>query len=173
MNSNATLPTILRFLVLVGLQIFALKQVGNAIGVYFNILIYPLFLLLLPIRSLTTVNILLGFVLGLIIDWSYGSVGVHASAGVFGGFIRNFCISFFAPKGGFSEKIPVASPHHITWQVFLSIAATYFALYLFWYFSVDVFTMVEYITIILKTVTAWILTMLMVWLYTFIANPKQ
>lgn len=173
MNNSTIIANVLRFLGLIAVQVLALKQMGTSIGPYFNIILYPLFLLLLPRGSLTTVNIMLGFILGLLVDFSSGGAGIHAGAGVFGGAIRNYVFKIFAPKGGFSEKIPVVSPVHVTWQVFLSIAAVFFAAYLFWYFALDEFTLVHYVSITLKTVAAWFLSMFFVWLYCLIFTPDK
>jgi hypothetical protein len=173
MSNSTIVANLLRLIGLFCLQVLVFKQVGTAIGLYFNVLIYPLFLLLLPIRSATVVNIFIGFFFGLMIDWSYGGVGLHASAGVFGGFIRNTVIEFFAPKGGFPEKVPIASPRHISMQVFLSIASVFFALYLLWFFTVDELALASYVTIILKTTAAWILSMFFVWMYVLFLDPEQ
>lgn len=149
-----------------------MKQFTLSVGAYFNVLLYPLFILFLPVQLATPYIVLLGFGIGIVVDIFYGSMGVHASTGAFSGLLRNFILLGFAPKGGFSGKEPIYSPYHFGWQQFLQVSAIFFALHLFWYFSVDAFTFVYFGAITLKTMAAWGLTMLFVVLYVAMFNPK-
>lgn len=172
MNNNF-FPNFWRFLGLVAVQVLLLKQLTVSVGEYFNILLYPLFILFLPIQLATPYLVLLGFAIGMTVDFFSGSIGVHASAGAFSGFFRFIIFAAFAPKGGYSGKEPIFSPAHMGWQLFLQVSVLFFLAHLFWYFSVDAFTFVYFGTITLKTISAWILTMIFVWLYTAMFNPKN
>lgn len=171
--NNKFFPNFWRFLGLVAVQVLLLKQLTVSVGEYFNILLYPLFILFLPIQLATPYLVLLGFAVGLMVDLFYPSIGVHASAGAFSGFFRFILFSAFAPKGGYSGKEPIFSPAHMGWQAFLQVSAIFFLAHLFWYFSVDDFTIVYFGTVTLKTMASWILTMIFVWLYTAMFNPKN
>lgn len=59
------------------------------------------FLLFLPISLSTVVLMLLGFLMGISIDFFQNSQGLHASAAVFIGFIRNFWLDRITPQGGY------------------------------------------------------------------------
>ncbi len=170
---NSSINHILRFLGLSMLQVLLLKQVTLSIGSYFNILLYPLFILLLPMQMKPPVLVLLGFLIGMFVDMFYGTPGVHASAGAFGGIIRSVVFMTFGPQGGYQGKEPIFSPANVGWQTFIQGSAMFFILYLFWYFSVDSFTFVYLATISVKTLAAWALTMLFVILYAVMFNPKQ
>lgn len=173
MNSSVLLPSLWRFIVLTLVQVLVLKQVALLGGPYFNILIYPLFILLLPIEIPTAFAVMLGFGIGLAVDVFYNSPGVHASAGAWSAFARSFLLQAFEPKGGFSGKEIVPAPAYFGWPWFVQVAALFFALHLFWYFSVDAFTFVYFGTITLKTLAAWALTMIFVIFYGFLFNPKR
>jgi len=173
MNSS-TLPIIWRFLGLLAVQGLLLKQMGMAVDLtYFNVLLYPLFILLLPLQMPAPYVVLLGALIGGAVDVFYASPGVHASAGAFSGFVRGVVIGMFSPKGGFSSKELIFSPAHVSWPTYLRGAAIFFFLHLFWYFSVDAFTFVYFGSIIGRTAASWGLTMIFVVLYGAMFNPKN
>jgi len=173
MNSNAFFSKLWRFLGLFAAQALFLKQVSLALGSYFNILLYPLFILFLPLQLATPYVVLLGFLIGMSVDFVYGTPGVHASAGAFSGYARSLIFFTFAPKGGYSGKELIFAPAFFGWQIFLQVAALFFVAHLFWYFSVDAFTFVYVGAITLKTLAAWVLTMLFVVLYTALFHPNN
>ena len=78
--NNTTLTHSLRFIFLVFIQVLVFRQmtVGWGDFNYVHVMIYPLFILLLPIRISDPLLIFLGFILGLTIDVFYTSYGVHA-----------------------------------------------------------------------------------------------
>lgn len=172
MNINTLLPSLWRFLGIVAVQVLVFKQMGLA-GTYLTVLMYPLFILLLPIATATPYLVLLGFVVGMTVDAFYGTYGVHASAGAFAGLIRPAMIKAFTPKGANLLKEPIFSPEHVGWQTFLQAAALFFALHIFWYFSVDAFTFVYFGAITLKSAACWALSMIFVVLYVALFNPKE
>lgn len=173
MNSSI-IPSIWRFLGLVAVQTLLLKQLGQAVeATYFNVLLYPLFILFLPLQMPAPFLVLLGFAVGITVDIFYGSPGIHASAGAFSGFARGIVVATFSPKGGFSQKELIFSPYHVSWQTYFRGAALFFFLHLFWYFSVDAFTFVYFGSIAIKTFFSWCLTMVFVVLYTVMFNPKN
>ncbi|MCB0526606.1 MAG: hypothetical protein KDC86_18970, partial [Saprospiraceae bacterium] len=78
MNSSL-IPSIWRFLGLVAVQTLLLKQMGAAVdSIYFNVLLYPLFVLFLPMELSAPIAVLLGFAVGMAVDLPYGTPGVHA-----------------------------------------------------------------------------------------------
>lgn len=172
MNSSTIIPHLVRFIGLVAVQHLLLAPMGQSVGSYFNILIYPLFILLLPLGSSTILLIFMGFLIGIVVDAPL-SWGVHASAGVFSGAVRSGVLRLFAPKGGFSVKDPIFAPKYVGWQVFMQGAAVFFLVHIFWYFSVSYFAPVFALDITLKTLTAWPLSMIAVVLFISMFNPKR
>jgi hypothetical protein len=172
MNNSLLLPNIWRFLGLSLIQLALLKPIDEVLGTPFQIFLWPLFILFLPIELGTPVVILLGFVFGMLVDWLYGTIGVHASAGVFSAYARPFILAIFEPKGGFSGREVIAAPAHLGWPRFLQICGVFFLAHLFWFFSVETFTFYYIGTILLKTAVAWLLTMAFALIYAFLFNPK-
>lgn len=172
---NSVVATnIWRFLLLVALQGLLLKQMGTAVSSeYFNVLLYPLFILFLPLQTPAPVLVLLGFAVGICVDIFYGVPGAHASAGAFSGYIRGLVVNAFAPKGGFTNKEPVFSPIYVGWQTYLQGAAAFFFLHIFWYFSVDAFNFVVFGSIMLKTALSWLITLIFVVLFTLLFHPRN
>jgi hypothetical protein len=167
------IPNILRFLGFLLVQIVVLQQLPRFYGSYFNVLFYPMFILLLPLAMPTSALVALGFLIGIVLDLVVGTPGVHASAGAFSGFVRGLVIATFEPKGGFSGKEIIVSPEHFSTQNYIQISGLFIFLHLFWYFAVEQFTLVYFMTILLKTIAAWILTMIFVVIYGVLFKPRQ
>ncbi len=169
--NNSLLPNIWRYLGLVAVQVLILKQLS--LGAYFSVLLYPLFIFFLPIKLATPYLVLLGFWVGLSVDFFYASLGVHASAGAFSGFARALIFATLGPKGGFSGKEPVFSPTYFGWRSTLSALTVFMLLHIFWYFSVDDFTVVYFTKITIKTIATWFLTMIFVVFYMALFRTKN
>ena len=103
MNSNL-FSNLWRFLLLVAVQVLFLKQVSVNAGAYFNVLLYPLFVLLLPVRLGVPYLVLLGFTVGMTVDYFYVSYGLHASAAAFSGFAGASFSKYSSQKAAFRAK---------------------------------------------------------------------
>jgi len=172
MNTNL-FPNLWRFVLLVAVQVLLLKQVSVTAGAYFNVLLYPLFVLLLPVQLFVPYVVLLGFAVGMTVDYFYVSFGLHASAAAFSGFARSIIFKMVEPKGGFSGKEPVFTPFYFGWPAFTKVAGLFFFTHIFWYFSVDYFTFYYFSDIAWKTLASWVLTMIFVIFFGFLFNPKR
>lgn len=163
-----------RFIFLVLIQILIFKNIDidtNGFS-YFAIFIYPIFILLLPIRTPTVLVVLLGFVIGITIDSFYESLGVHAGASVFSAFIRSQLLHFLEPRGGFEVN---ASPTKASYGInfFFRYAATFMFLHILVYFSLEIFTLVYFNEIFIRTVFSFILSLLFIIVYQYLFNPKE
>lgn len=78
--------------------------------------IYIAFILFLPIETNTLLLMALGFILGLLVDTFYDSLGLHTSALVLVGFVRNFWLMRIAPQGGYDAgEGPTLAANGIQW----------------------------------------------------------
>ena len=68
--SNVVVTHIIRFIAFVLIQVLLLKNLspGGESFNYIHLIIYPLFLILLPLRTPHTVLVFLGFLIGLSVD---------------------------------------------------------------------------------------------------------
>ena len=91
---------LIRFVVLVLIQVLILNNL--LLPGVFNPYIYPLFLLLLPIRMPIWLLLLVGFVAGLTIDLFSNTMGMHAAASVLLCFMRPQVLKLIEPSGGYA-----------------------------------------------------------------------
>lgn len=99
------LRTFLAGLVLLLLQALVLKDV-----VLFEdgfCFAYMLVLLLIPIETSRTLQLAIGFFIGLIMDSFYLTFGVHAAACTMLMFLRPFWLSVMTPSGGYDTGIKI------------------------------------------------------------------
>ncbi len=169
---NSTLFTnAVRLLVLVLLQGLILRRIAME-WPYFHIVLYPLFILLLPLRTARPLVILLGFVTGLAVDLFYQTPGLHASATTWTAFLRAFALRYLEPRGGYNVNYsPTAWRMGLGW--FLRYSALLMLLHLLFYFSVEAFTFVFLGEILLKTTLSFIFSMLFVFIYITVFNPSE
>ncbi len=172
--SNVVFSNILRFIGLVLVQVFIFNKIviGGSNFNYVSLIIYPLFLMLLPLRIPHSVLVFLGFVIGVLVDAFYDSYGVHASASVFIGFIRPYILRLIEPKGGYTQNTsPTKRRLGPSW--FFIYSAIILFLHLFFYFSVEAFTFYYIGEIILKTVSSFLISIIIITIYMFIFDPLE
>lgn len=173
MNIGIFLPNLLRFLGLMLIQGLVLTEATRTSDGHVNVLLYPLFILLLPIKLPVSVTVALGFLIGLTVDMFTGTLGVNASAGAFSGYARAIVLHRFAPKGGFTGKEPIAAPAYFGWRWFASVLAVFMAVHLFWYFAMTYFTPAYLLAkIVPQTLLSWLLSVPVALIVTWLFYPK-
>ena len=170
--NNSLLPSLWRFLLLWVIQIFILQPIAETGGRWLTALVYPLFILFLPVTMPGSLAVLLGFGMGISIDIFYSSPGVHAGASVFTAWFRTFLLQIMEPRGGFTgSQIP--SVHYFGMAWFLRFSSIIMAMHLLVYYSLDAFSFVYVFSILQKTVVAFLLSMLFLLIYQQLFNPKK
>ena len=138
--SRAIIINLLRFILLVFVQVFLLKNVTlyNLSTPY----LYILFILLLPFETPNLLLFTLAFILGLTIDAFYDTPGLHTAACVLLAFVRILFISITVQKEGFdNEPEPTLSLMGFRWFFTYSITLTLF--HHFFLFNLEVFRFSE------------------------------
>jgi len=173
--NNILITNAVRFVVFVFLQVLVFKRISIGSGEwssYVNLIVYPIFIILLPLRTPHFLMVLLGFLIGITIDSFYDSPGVHASACVFIGFIRPVILAAMAPQGGYNMSYsPTKARFGNTW--FIIYASIMLFLHLFFYFSVEAFTFWLIDDIFLKTLFTFFISMIFIIIYQFSLNPLE
>jgi len=172
MNS-IVIKNLLRFLGLGLVQILILKSIDISWGNFnfIHLFIYPLVILLLPLKTPRVIVILIAFFLGLTIDVFYDSLGVHASASVFMAFCRKIVLRFLEPYGGYkTDIIPSLKNMGITW--FFIYSGILLFLHLLFYFSMEAFSIVFIFQILMNTIFSFIFSIILIFLHQFIFNTK-
>lgn len=171
--NKAITNSIIRFVVLLLLQSLILKQVvwgwnGQA---FLQVHLYPLFILLLPIRTPRLFVILLGFAMGLLLDLPYETLGMHAAALTFTAYLRGVVLDIIEPREKYGLKdTPTKFSLGDIW--FFRYAGILIFAHLFFYYGVEAFTLVYFTTILLKVFFSWIASMFFLMATVYIFNPK-
>lgn len=138
--SRTILVNLVRFIVLVFMQVFLLKNITfyNLATPYF----YILFILLLPFEVPNPLLFVLSFLIGLTIDAFYDTPGLHASACVVLALVRVLFISITVQKDGFdNEPEPTLSIMGFRWFFTYVLILTLF--HHFFLLNLEVFSFSE------------------------------
>lgn len=133
---KAVFVNLVRFVVLVFLQVFLLKNITlyNLSTPY----LYILFILLLPFETPNVLLFVLAFILGITIDSFYDTPGLHAAACVLLAFVRILFISITVQKDGFdNEPEPTLSIMGLRWFFTYALVLTLF--HHFFLFNLEAF----------------------------------
>ena len=153
----------IRFVLLLLIQGLILRRVTfdwYSFG-FIHILIYPLFILSLPIKTPRALVLLLAFLLGLGVDIFYDSLGVHASAMVFTAYIRNFIMKILEPYGGYNvEDSPTLRNFGAGW--YFPYGAILIFLHIFFYFCVEAFSFVFIFEIMMNTIFSFAISIIII-----------
>lgn len=169
MNSKVLIVNIFRWLILLCVQIFLLKNVG-----FYDLstpFIYVLFLLLLPFNTPNLLLYFLAFATGLTLDSFYDTMGVHATACVVLAFVRISFINVSLNKDTLDEPEPSLKYMGLTWfalYAFLCVAAHHITL-----FFLESFKLTEIAYTLLRAGLSVLLTMLLILLIEFIFYRRK
>ena len=163
-----------RFLALVLVQVLLLQTIslGGEDFNYVQVILYPIFILLLPLRIPHTLLVFLGFVIGISVDIFYGSIGIHASASVFTAYIRPYVLSLIAPRGGYNMNYS-PNKHYFGINWFFIYACIMLFAHLFFYFSVEAFTFAYIVDIFISTIASFIVSIVFVVIYQYLFDPRD
>lgn len=172
--SNVVLRNIIRFVFLFLLQVAIFKRLNLEMGdfTYISILVYPLFIYLLPIKTPKALSLTLAFVMGLCIDGFYDSPGVHAAALVFTAYIRGLILRLLEPFEGYSiDQSPTMESLGFSW--FISYVSILTLTHCFVYFSIESFSFVYIFEIVMNTIFSFIPSVFIMVLLQIIFRSKH
>jgi hypothetical protein len=162
----------IRFVILLLLQIIVFSQVriGPLGPYYIDIIVFPLAYLLLPFRTPREFQFLLAFGIGLVVDLSMQSQGLHAGASVFTIAVRPIILRLLEPRGGY-DKLHSPTLQRFKWPWFASFMSILSFVHILFYFSMEVFTPLFIGAILIKTLLSWFVSTLFIFLIVIILNP--
>lgn len=138
--SKSIFINLVRFVVLVFIQVFLLKNI-TLYGLSIPYL-YILFILLLPFEIPNALLFGLAFITGLTIDAFYDTPGLHAAACVIMALVRILFISITVQKDGFdNEPEPTLGNMGLRW--FFTYVATLTLVHHFFLFMIESFNLSE------------------------------
>jgi len=162
----------IRFVILLLLQVIVFSQVriGPLGPYYIDIIVFPLAYLLLPFRTPRELQFLLAFGIGLVVDLSMQSPGLHAGASVFTIAVRPIILRLLEPRGGY-DKLHSPTLKRFKWPWFASFMSILSFVHILFYFSMEVFTPLFLGAILIKTLLSWFVSTLFIFLIMIILNP--
>jgi rod shape-determining protein MreD len=96
---NEIPKNLIRFVVLILIQVMILNNIQ--VSGFINPYMYVLFILLLPFETPNWLLLLLSFFLGISVDIFTNTLGMHASACVFMGYLRPYILNYLAMRDGY------------------------------------------------------------------------
>lgn len=101
---NNTIPKII--LTTIGLVLLQIvfMQYDLVLFNYAFCYVYPMLLLMLPLKMNSMLLMVIGFFLGLTIDAFFSSPGIHSAATVCLAFVRPTIVRVFTPQGGYDNS---------------------------------------------------------------------
>jgi rod shape-determining protein MreD len=156
---------IFRFCILVLAQVVVLNNMR--LGGYINPYLYILFIMLLPVRIPKTLLLFVSFALGLCVDMFSNTMGLHAAASVFLGFVRPGILRIMSPRDGYeAEAVPTIRQLGLQWffiYTLLCVLAHHFVL-----FYLEVFRMTEFFSTFLRVILSSIMTIVFILISQFL-----
>lgn len=150
---------ILRFLILVFLQIFIFNNIE--FSQYINIYFYVIFIILLPFETSKWVLLISAFLIGFLIDIFSGTLGIHSTAALAVAYLRPFILNLFAPRDGYeTETLPRIQYYGINWFVkytFIMVFTHHLLL-----FYIEIFSFTNFFHTFLRVIISTIFTSLII-----------
>lgn len=150
---------ILGFILLVLLQALVLDHLDLANGWVVPYL-YVLFIIALPFDTPPWATLLMGFALGLAMDFFSSTPGMHASACVLMAWSRLFMLRILAPRDGYDHtKRPNVRDMGITW--YATFAGLLILIHHLWLFFVEVYRFDDFLSTLLRALMSAAATLLL------------
>lgn len=167
---RAFIINIIRFIVLIALQVFLLKNIG-----YYNLstpFLYILFILLLPFGIPNGLLFFLAFMTGLTVDVFYDTLGLNAAACTILAFVRIVFIRLTVQRDGFdNEPEPSLGIMGFRWFIFYAIILTFF--HHFVLFTFETFRFSEFGYTLLRVILSSLFTVFLMLITEFIFFRKK
>ncbi len=163
---------IIRAIFVLIIQLILLKRIDISFENfnYVHFTIYPIILALIPYKSSKTLIVFLGFILGLIVDLFYDSIGIHAAACTLVAYLRPYILNMISPVEGYKKDGLTSFSYGIPW--FISYLGIFLFIHLITVYSLEAFSFVYLKEIILRTIFSFIASLFLITIAQLIFNPK-
>jgi len=156
---NNVLKNILRFVVLITVQVLVLDNIQ--LSGYINPYLYVLFILMLPFEIPGWALLLLCLATGLTMDMFTDTAGMHAGATVFMGFVRPYLLKLISPRDGYEfGTFPSIKYYGLNW--FLTYSAILIVLHHLALFYLEVFRFSEFFRTFFRAIASSVFTLILV-----------
>ena len=166
---NLILKHTIRFLFFALAQVLILNQIEIGYGI--QLMIYPLFIFLLPVEMSIIVLMILAFVIGLTIDALSNTYGLHASSLLVFAYARPFIFKIFAPRDGY-DVLQETNIFVMSNSWFLKTFGILLAIHHLWFFSLEMFKLNDFVFILQKTLLSLPLSLIICLLLQYLFLKK-
>ena len=163
---------IFRFLIFVLIQSLVLNSLEIGLGI--QLMIYPLFIVLLPFETSLPILLLVAFVMGFSIDSISNTFGLHTSSLLVVAYLRPFVFNIFSPRDGY-DPLKEASIFEMGQRWFISVFGILILIQHLWFFTLEMFNISETLYVLQKTMLSAPLSFLLCILLQviFVSKPKE
>jgi hypothetical protein len=161
---------IIWFIVLVLGQVLLFGHLEFGFGLH--IMIYPLFIIILPFDIKPILVMTLAFSLGILIDVFSNTFGLHASASVLIAYLRPELFRLFAPRDGY-DILMKPSINDLGFRWFLSVCSIIIVIHHFWFFFLEYFKWSAWYKIVGNTIISSSITLFIVLALEILTSKKE
>jgi len=159
-----------RFFLLIFLQSLILNEIN--LGVYMNIYLYVLFIILLPFETPGWILLPVCFLLGLCVDISLNTMGLHTSAATFAAFARPLVLRILKPREGYDmNSSPGLFSMGFNWFVSYSLILVF--IHHVWLFFMEAFKFSDVFFILLKVISSMLLNVFLILLAQLLTSSTK
>lgn len=162
----------LRFLFVIFVQSLILNQLEIGFGT--QIMIYPLFIFLLPFEFSPIILMFVAFITGILIDSISDTYGLHASSLVVFAFFRPIIFKLFESRDGY-DNTKESNIFEMGGFWFITTFGILLLIHHFWFFIIEMFRVDALIFVLIKTILSATLSFLSCYVLQllFIKKPKE
>ncbi len=161
-----------RFIALIIIQALILNQLEIGLGI--QLMVYPLFIILLPFDIGLISLLLLAFFMGICIDAISNTYGLHTSSLLLLAYLRPILFKIFAPREGY-DILKEGNVYEMGTRWFLYVFGLMLLIHHLWFFLLEIFRFNEMLYVLRKTVLSLPLSFLICLLIQtmFVTKPKE
>ncbi len=138
-----------RFVLFLLAQAFIFNQLEIGLGI--QLMVYPLFIFLLPLDINIFASMLVSFLLGFGIDMLSNTYGLHASSALILAYGRPYLIKLFEPRDGFDPGVEL-TVYTMGYAWFSYVFGIFLLAHTTWFFLIEQFKWSEFWYVLLKTI---------------------
>ena len=154
------------------LQVLVLNQIEIGWGI--QLMIYPVFIMLLPVELSVFYLLLISFLFGMFIDSMSNSYGLHTSALLLFAYLRPLIFKVFAPRDGYDILLE-PNIFNMGKKWFYKTFGILLLIHHFWFFMLEMFKLNELFYVLQKTLISGVVSLILcIFLqYLFLKKPKE
>lgn len=133
-------------ILLVILQVFVFNRLQLGYGIY--VMVYPLFILLLPFRMKAAQLLMIAFTMGIVIDVFMNTYGLHASSLLLVAYFRPVIFGFISPCDDYVRGESTA--RYANKSKFFLILVFTILLHHIWFFILESFNLNEFLFTLIR-----------------------